>query len=179
MSEGPLPQEPDLPGRSVLGFLACGAIVRRSALLSIGGFPSRFGIGGEEEVVALDLAAAGWGLAYVDAVVAHHHPARTGCSSSRRRREIRNELWTAWTRRRLPGALFKTARLANTALRSGQPAALLDAVRGLPWTLRERRPVPRSVERAARSLERRPSRRPKSPAVLREPSANLGGSKAS
>jgi hypothetical protein len=50
-------------GPSVLGFLPCAAVVRRCAFLSTGGLPSRFGSCGEEELVALDLAAAGLGLA--------------------------------------------------------------------------------------------------------------------
>ena len=47
--------EPDLPGRSVLGFLACGAVVRRSAFVQAGGFDPVVHFGGEEERLALDL----------------------------------------------------------------------------------------------------------------------------
>ncbi len=36
-----------------LGFLACGAVVRRDAYLDIGGFEPRFGIGGEEQLLAI------------------------------------------------------------------------------------------------------------------------------
>ncbi len=65
MEHSPLPVEPDLPGPPVLGFLACAAIVRRKAYLEVGGFDPRMMIGGEEELLAADLASAGWGLAYV------------------------------------------------------------------------------------------------------------------
>ena len=51
-------------GRS-LGFLACSAVVRREAFLEAGGFSAVLHFGGEEELLALDLAAAGWGLGYV------------------------------------------------------------------------------------------------------------------
>src|SRR4051794_32357037 len=78
MAASPLPTRADLPGPSVLGFLACGAVVRRSAFLEAGGFEARFGVGGEEELLAMDLAAAGWGLAYCKDVVAHHHPTSCG-----------------------------------------------------------------------------------------------------
>jgi GT2 family glycosyltransferase len=140
-------------GPAVLGFVACGAIVRRRAFLEAGGFHPRVGIGGEEELLALDLAAAGWELAYVDAVTAHHQPASRGRRAARGTRELRNGLWTAWLRRRAGGALTSTAALSLAALREGRPHALVEAVGGLPWVLRERRPVPPAVEDAARAVE--------------------------
>jgi hypothetical protein len=62
MAASPLARE-GLPGPAVMGFLACGAVVRRSAFLEVGGFDGRLGIGGEETLLALDLAGAGWRLA--------------------------------------------------------------------------------------------------------------------
>ena len=99
MQRGPIPPDADLPGPPVVGFLACGAVVRRSAFLAVGGFEPRYGIGGEEELLAIDLAAAGWGLIYAGDVVAHHHPARGDGRPGRRRAQVRNALWTAWLRR--------------------------------------------------------------------------------
>jgi GT2 family glycosyltransferase len=153
MRESPLPPDPDLPGPPVLGFLACAAIVRREAFLAAGGFEPRFGIGGEEQLLALDLAAAGWKLAYVDSVVAHHHPPGTGPQRGRRVTELRNDLWTAWLRRPLRSAVVKTAALTRAAITGGAALAPLHALAGLPWVIRERRVVPASVERAARRLE--------------------------
>jgi N-acetylglucosaminyl-diphospho-decaprenol L-rhamnosyltransferase len=46
-------------GERVLGFVACGAVLRTRAVLAVGGFDERYGIGGEEYRLALDLAAAG------------------------------------------------------------------------------------------------------------------------
>ncbi|MBD0283404.1 MAG: glycosyltransferase [Thermoleophilaceae bacterium] len=152
MRRSPLPRDPGLPGPAVLGFVACGSIVRRSAFLGVGGFHPRLGLGGEEHLLALDLASAGWELAYVDDVVAHHHPAEGG-RSARSRVQRRNALWTLWLRRRLPSAIRHTARIARVARTGGQAGALSAAARGLPWILRERRPVPTSVERAAQLLE--------------------------
>src|SRR5215217_7035814 len=74
MEHVPLPPEPDLPGPLTLGFLACASVVRRVAYLEAGGFKARMMIGGEEELLAADMAAAGWGLAYVSELTAHHHP---------------------------------------------------------------------------------------------------------
>ena len=155
MGASPLPPAPGLPGRPVLGFVACGAVVRRSAFLQAGGFHPRYGIGGEEELLALDLAAAGWGLAYVPDVVAHHHPSPVRDPAARRRRQLRNALWSVWLRRRLAGTAPATLSALGAAAHDGAArAGALDALRGLPWVLRERRAVPAHVERAARLLDR-------------------------
>jgi GT2 family glycosyltransferase len=153
MAHSPLPPADDLPGPSVLGFIACGAVVRRSAFLEVGGFHARLGVGGEEELLAVDLAAGGWGLAYVDEVVTHHHPSPSRDPSGRRRVQVRNALWAAWLRRPLGGAARQTAQLAALAVHQrGASSGLLLAVLGLPWVLRERRPVPRELEAALRTL---------------------------
>lgn len=154
MAASPLGRAPDLPGPSVLGFLACGAVVRRSAYLEVGGFHDRFGVGGEEELLAIDLAGCGWALAYVDAVVAHHHPSPARDPAGRRRRQVRNALWATLLRRpagtvaRQVAALFPRLH-RDPAARGG----LVDATRGLPWVLRERSVVPAELERQLRLLE--------------------------
>jgi GT2 family glycosyltransferase len=153
MAHSPLGQAADLPGPSVLGFIACGAVVRRSAFLEVGGFDARLGVGGEEELLSVDLAAGGWGLAYVDEVVAHHHPSPSRDPLGRRRVQVRNALWSAWLRRPLGGAARQTAQLAALAVHQrGASSGLFLAVLGLPWVLRERRPVPRELEAALRIL---------------------------
>jgi GT2 family glycosyltransferase len=154
MEQSPLPLDPLLPGRPVLGFLACGAVVRRSAFLEIGGFERRYGTGGEEHLFALDLAAAGWGLAYVEEVVAHHHPSKANCREGRRLTELRNAFWSTWLRRPVRTALGHTRDLLRTSS-SGDPAreAFVAALRGLPWVLRERRRVPAEIERGLRLMK--------------------------
>jgi GT2 family glycosyltransferase len=155
MAHSPLGGEGDAPGPRVLGFVACGAIVRRAAFVEAGGFHADYAIGGEEQLLALDMAAAGWDLAYVDEVVAHHHPPRRGPTPGRRRAAVRNDLWSAWLRRPLRGAFEQTARLAWSARRDGEArAGLIDALRGAPRVVRGRRPVPVQVERALRAIER-------------------------
>jgi GT2 family glycosyltransferase len=154
MAHSPLLAADDLPGPSVLGFIACGAVVRRAAFLEVGGFHARLGVGGEEELLSVDLAARGWGLAYVDEeVVAHHHPSPSRDPSGRRRVQVRNALWSAWLRRPLGGAARQTAHLAALAIHQpGTSSGLLLAILGLPWVLRERRPVPPELEAALRTL---------------------------
>jgi GT2 family glycosyltransferase len=153
MAHSPLPAADDLPGPPVLGFIACGAVLRRAAFLEVGGFDARLGVGGEEELLSVDLAARGWGLAYVDEVVAHHHPSPSRDPSGRRRVLVRNALWSAWLRRPLGGAARQTAHLAALAIHQpGASSGLLLAMGGLPWVLRERRPVSRELEAALRTL---------------------------
>jgi len=147
MAHTPLPQSPDMGQASILGFIACGAIVRRSAFLQAGGFHARFEVGGEEELLALDLAVAGWGLAYREDVVAHHHPSPARDPAGRRRRQIRNLLWTSWLRHPLPAALSRSASVIGGARRDrGAATALVDALRGLPWVVRSRRRIPAHLE---------------------------------
>ena len=153
MAHSPLLAADDLPGPSVLGFIACGAVVRRAAFLEVGGFDVRLGVGGEEELLAVDLAARGWGLAYVEEVVAYHHPSPSRDPSARRRVQVRNALWSAWLRRPLGGAARQTAHLAALAMHQpGAWSGILLALLGLPWVLRERRPVHPELEAALRTL---------------------------
>lgn len=154
MARSPLPPRDDAPGPSVLGFLACGAVVRRSAFLEVGGFEGRFGVGGEEELLAIDLAAAGYGLAYCDDIIAHHHPTATGPRPGRRRIQYRNAIWSAWLRRSFPSALRRTALVAARGCRDRDARdAIRDALAGIAWVLRGRRPVPLGLERALRLIE--------------------------
>lgn len=151
MSRSPLGTEPDLPGPSVLGFLACGAVVRREAFRQAGGFDEVIFFLGEEERLSLDLMAAGWGLCYVAEVIAHHHPSGSADPLARRRLQIRNSILTAVMRRPWPVVGRRTWR----ALRQGSDGrhAALAAARRLPMALRARGPMPAAVERARRLLD--------------------------
>src|SRR5512144_1517515 len=143
MARSPLGQEDDLPGPSILGFLACGAVVRREAYLAAGGFDVVIFFMGEEERLALDLVTLGWGLAYVDELVAHHHPSPSRDSVERRARAARNRLLTMVMRRPWPVVL--KAVLAD--LRSGKAGrmAVRQTLARLPQALAQRRVVPPRV----------------------------------
>jgi N-acetylglucosaminyl-diphospho-decaprenol L-rhamnosyltransferase len=155
MARSPLTAAPGQPGCALLGFVACGAVVRREAFLAVGGFSTRLIIGGEEELLSRDLVAAGWTLSYVAEVVAHHHPSRLRSSAQRRAADARNGLWTAWLRRPVRSALGVTAGTARRALRDPQVArGMLEAARGLRWVRAGRRPDPPHVEEMCRTLER-------------------------
>lgn len=153
MADSPLGTEPDLPGPSVLGFVACGAIVRRDAYLAIGGFSPVIFFFGEETVLAQDLAAAGWARVYVDDVVAIHDPGSGGDRSGRRRLLLRNVLLSTWLRRRWPALLATTGHAIRGVSDAEVRGALLDAAARLPAVARGRRALPRHVEEAVQRLE--------------------------
>jgi GT2 family glycosyltransferase len=156
LERSPLPRKPGMPGRPLLGFLAGASMVRRSAFLEAGGFPENAFVGGEEELLAADLAARGWWLCYAPELVVHHYPSPWRDVFARRVHLVRNALWFAWQRRPLGSALRRTCRAAcalpwDPAARRGFAAA----VAGLPGVLRQRRVVPPEVERGLRLLESR------------------------
>jgi GT2 family glycosyltransferase len=150
MATAPLGAPPGGPGPSVLGFLACAVVVRRDAYLAAGGFHPGLHVYGEEALLAMDLAAAGWDLAYTPALTVRHLPQATGRDpGARRRMETRNRVLTALLRRP-PAVLARTVAAAWRAERGG----VLDAARALPWALPQRRRLPAHVESALVRLER-------------------------
>lgn len=153
MAQSPLPAD-GLPGPALLGFRAGACVMRRAAFFKVGGFEPRFLIGGEEALIALDLASRGWSLVYAPQLTVQHDPSPQRDAALRRRLLLRNALWTAWLRRPWPGALRQTARLLWAAM--PQPelrAGTWEALRGLPWALWRRRAVPPAVEAWCRLLE--------------------------
>src|SRR5215218_489272 len=136
MAASPLPLEPGQPGRALLSFIACGAIVRRDAFLAVGGFHERLGVGGEEEIVGHRLLLAGWQQSYVPEIVTHHHPSTERDHGSRGATEVRNALWTAWLTRPLAAAVASTLRALRPDLATLRGTA--EAVAGLPWVWRDR-----------------------------------------
>jgi len=154
MAAAPLGAPPGAAGPSVLGFLACAVVVRRDAFLAVGGFHPRLFLYGEEALLAMDLAVAGWRLSYVSSLLVRHFPEPAGRDvRARGRLESRNRVLTALLRR--PPAVV--ARTAGAAL-GADPAALADVLRHVPWALRHRRRVPASVEVALRRLVAEPDR---------------------
>ncbi|RBY75224.1 glycosyltransferase family 2 protein [Blastococcus sp. TF02-09] len=150
MAESPLPGD-GLPGPALLGFVACGALVRTEAFEQAGGFDDVVRFPGEEERLALDLATAGWSMAYVDRVTVHHHPSPHRDAPARRQAAIwRSRLLTAVMR--LP--VVDVARVLVAAARAGRPGltGVGRSVRDLPAALRSRRPVPPRVRADLRTL---------------------------
>jgi GT2 family glycosyltransferase len=147
LRDSPVPGPDWLPGPALGSFLAGATVVRRSAFVAAGGFDPRLWLGGEEELLATDLLAAGWEICYLDDLVVHHRASRMRDTRLRRRVGLRNTLWFTWLRRPLVPALRRTAFLARTVPRDRTSLlGALDAVRGLRWMIHARRPRPTSVE---------------------------------
>jgi hypothetical protein len=67
---------------------------------------------------------------------------------------VRNALWFAWLRRPAPVAARKTLRALSAATRDPDAlAGLLEAVKGLPWALKNRKALPPHVEEKLRVLD--------------------------
>lgn len=151
MTESPLGRRDDLPGPSVLGFVACGAVVRRDAFLAAGGFDDIIFFRGEEERLALDLATLGWDQVYVDEVVAHHFPSGARDSNTAPIQQARNRFLTAVLRRPWPVVAdhFVGTLLGEKADRIG----LMTAIPKVPKAMAHRRRLPAQVEQARCRLD--------------------------
>jgi GT2 family glycosyltransferase len=143
-----------LPGPALGSFLAGASVLRRAAFDEVGGFSERLWLGGEEELMAGDLAAADWELCYLPSLTIHHQASTARDPDRRRQDGIRNTLWTTWLRRPRRPALRRTLHLLRTVPRDRVTArGLLAAVRGLPWVLRERQVLPPHAEARFAALE--------------------------
>ena len=154
MRVSPLPDEPGMPGHPLLSVLAGASMVRRAAFQQVGGFEPRFWIGGEEELLSADLAAAGWALRHAPELVVHHAASRARDPHRRRADGIRNTLWFSWLRRPWSDAGRRSWHTLRTAPRDRVTAiAIAMAVAGIPWVLRERRRLPAAVAEGLRLLD--------------------------
>jgi GT2 family glycosyltransferase len=144
-----------LPGPSILGFQSCAAMVRKTAFEFVGGFSPVLHFRGEEQLLAIDLAAAGWQLCYCDRMVAFHRPStRRSAPAAQRARVLRNDFLTSCMRRPLPVCLATGATLLRAATRdSAYVRATAEAVARLPAALANRRALPPQLEEQLQLLE--------------------------
>jgi len=154
MAESPLPTQ-GLPGPALTGFLAGATVFRRCAFLRAGGYEPRFFIGAVEGLLALDVMTLGFAIVYAPALVVRHFPANLD-RGARGTLVARNDLWTAWLRRAPRVAAQQTLAFTANAASTARPLhAVFDALRGLPWALRNRRVVPRRVEALCKLVDDR------------------------
>jgi GT2 family glycosyltransferase len=148
LADSPIEFPGPLPGKPLLGFLAGASVVRRDAFLEVGGFEPRLFIGGEEQLLAIDLAARGWALCYVPELVGHHYPSPRRDTPRRNFAILRNRLWVAWLRRPLTHALAETWTAVKQVSSDWLAAkSIVGALAGLPWVVSARQPVPPELER--------------------------------
>jgi GT2 family glycosyltransferase len=154
LATSPLGRDEDLPGPSILGFLACSAMVRKVAFEAVGGFSPILHFRGEERLLAWDLAALGWDLCFCPELVAHHQPSQVRpTSAAQRARSLRNDVLTTWLRRPVLPCLGAATQLVRAAVTDVEYAkALREALSALPAVVRERRPLPTDVERSLAML---------------------------
>ena len=151
MASSPFPNTLGVRGSELLGLLGGACMMRRAAFLQAGGYHPRLFLGREEALLAVDLMTAGWHMAYVPDAVVCHHPSKMRDVHARRRLVVRNALWLAWLRRPAASAWRATRRWwAESRHDRSLLLNALDALRGAPWVLRERRVVPGDVETALR-----------------------------
>ena len=154
LRNSPVPGPGWLPGPALGSFLAAATCLRVSAFRAAGGFDARLWLGGEEELLATDLAVAGWWLCFAESLVVHHAPSHVRDTTGRRVDGLRNTLWYTWLRRPLPAAVRRTWYLLRTVPRDGASVhAFAEAAAGLPWLVADRRPVPAEVERRLAVLD--------------------------
>ncbi|MCK5756239.1 MAG: glycosyltransferase family 2 protein [Mycobacterium sp.] len=155
LANSPLGHDPALPGPSVLGFLSCSAIVRKDAFEAVHGFSPILHFRGEEQLLAWDLAAAGWALCFCARLTAFHQPsAQRATTAVQDARLARNAALTTWLRRPLRPCLDAAAALLRAAVRDHEHArAFGQAMWSLPAVFAERRRLPIAVEQAVRRCE--------------------------
>lgn len=145
MRASPLGSE-GLPGPALTSYMAGACVFRTSLFRDIGGYEPRFFIGGEEELMALDVLATDHAIVYCDQLTVHRHPLPERDSALRRRMSARNAAWTAWLRLPWPEACGTTLRALNVLARNGNFAGdCVALLRGLNWVLPQRRVAPPHV----------------------------------
>ncbi|MER2091551.1 MAG: glycosyltransferase [Saccharopolyspora rectivirgula] len=150
----PIPAPSWLPGPALASVMAACSTFRVQAFRQVGGFSTRMWLGGEEELLALDLLSRGWWLCWRDDIFIQHAPSPVRDARRRRQLGIRNTLWTTWLRRPLSSALRRSATvLAGAPKDRCTAAAVTEALRELPSIVKERHVVPEEVERWLRLLE--------------------------
>lgn len=167
MRNSPL-ESRDLPGPALTGYIAGACVFRTNVFREVGGYEPRLFIGGEEELIALDVLASGGTIAYLDSAVVHHHPSHARDSRLRRRLLARNSAWISWLRLPWRDACSVTGRAFALLWREGSFAHdALAMMYALPWALAHRRVVPPTVLAMRRQVHDAERRQKKSTGAAR------------
>jgi len=140
------------PEHMTRSFANSGAVLRRSTYLRLPGFESRFFHMYEEPDYALQCVAAGYDVLFSPVVMIRHHYSRQARDEIRiHHRHARNELWSTVMRCPLPFAVgiagwrvfsqFRYACKRGWSWVIREPIWWGEALGGIPYCLRKRRPV--------------------------------------
>jgi GT2 family glycosyltransferase len=133
-------------------FANSGAVLRRSTYLQLPGFEARFYHMYEEPDYALQCVVAGYDVLFSPVISIRHHYSRQGRDEVRvHHRHARNEFWSTIMRCPFPFALamvawrvfsqFRYASKRGWSWVTREPVWWRQAVSGIPYCLRKRRPV--------------------------------------
>ena len=135
-----------------------GCMVRREALLEVGGFFAPYFLTVAEIDVATRMLGAGWDVRYLDAAAFHHFKAPGARDQAQTLRlRVRNQIWYFWLRfpaalaaRRIPAyLLFDLVECAYRGALGSWVAGVRDAWRERDRVRRYRAPVSREAARRA------------------------------
>ncbi|MGH6647945.1 glycosyltransferase family 2 protein [Aquabacterium sp.] len=136
----------NLPGPALIAFMAGAVVMLVDAFVGAGGYEPRLFLGAEEALLALDMAAQGWQMAYVADMVLHHHPSPQRDNRARRIAVARNRLWIAVMRLPWTGVWLHTRAVLRESRAGGFLLPFLkEALSGLPWAIARRKVVPAKV----------------------------------
>ena len=134
-------------------FANSGAALRRATYLQLAGFESRFFHMYEEPDYGLQCVAAGYDVLYSPVVTIRHHYSGQARNEIRiHHRHARNEFWSTLIRCPLPFAVGMAAWRVFSQFRYAckrgwswvvrEPVWWCEALAGIPYCVRKRRPVP-------------------------------------
>ncbi len=153
-SISPLTPYTRMPGPAILGFLGCGIMVRKKAFMAVQGYNRTSYFSGEEELLGIDLAAAGWGLTYCEDIVGCHYPAPRTNVAQRQRLSARNQVQVAVMRRPWRKVAYVLVKLARRSFKDWHVVAgLFMGIVQVPLILRYRTVVPWWIEQQITLLE--------------------------
>lgn len=140
------------PERLTRTFPICAAVLRRSTYLRLAGFEPRFFHAYEEPDYALQCVAAGYDVLFSPVITIRHHYSQQARNEIRiHHHHARNELWSTLIRCPFPFAFGMVAWRVFSQFRYAckrgwswvirEPAWWWQALAGIPYCLRKRRPV--------------------------------------
>jgi len=140
------------PARLTRSFANSGAVLRRSVYLELPGFEKKFFHMYEEPDYALQCVAAGYEVLFTPQItIRHHFSGATRNEIRNHHRHARNEFWGTLIRCPFPQILglasyrifseFRYAVKRGPAWVVREPAWWLEAAAGIPYCLKNRRPI--------------------------------------